>query len=371
MNLIDRYLLRELFKVLLAILLILSLVMSSLGFVKLLEKVAIGDMNPDVVLPLMGFQLLRYLARAIPAAFFLAILMVMGRMYRDNEMTALAACGVGLGRIYRAFTLALMPLFLLTCWLSLWVQPWAVGRMELIVAAQQQESAELAGLQPGRFNEHGQGDLVFYVETIDKEKSVMRNVFIQNRQHGELGLITAAAGQHRYDARTGDHYLMLEDGRRYEGEPGNAQVTIAEFGRYTLRIGEGRVRQADSQRAQPSELLYRSPDIGDRTEFWERVSYPFSLVTLALIALPLSRSLPRQGVYGRMFIAFVVYFAFLNLHAVSVSWMEKQVTPEWVGIWWVQVMLIAFALTVLAFDSRWMRRLRLRARHGGAAPNVS
>lgn len=357
MNIIDRLLLRELFKVLFAVLLVLSLILSSLGFIKMLEMVALGDMNPQVVLPLLGYQILHFLARTIPAVFFLSVLVVLGRMYRDNEMTALAACGIGGRRIYRGFAVALLPLIAVTAWLALTVQPWASGQMERIIAEQKQDAAELAGVQPGRFNEYSRGELVFYVESFDEHHSEMRNIFIQSRQHGKLGLITAASGRHAYDEQTGDHYLTLYKGRRVEGIPGRADYRISEFGTYTLRIAESQVQTQDVRSAKPSAQLYQSPNIHDRAEFWERVSYPISLITLTLIAIPLSRSLPRQGVYGRMFFAFLVYFAFLNLHSVSVSWMKKQVTPEWLGIWWVQVVLLLLALAALAVDSRWFRRL--------------
>jgi lipopolysaccharide export system permease protein len=367
MAIIDRYLLSELFKVLLSILLVLSLILISLGFVKLLEKVAVGDMNPEVVFPLMGYQILRFLARSIPAAFFLSILMVLGRMYRDSEMTALSACGIGTRRIFGAFGLALIPLVAVTAWLAVWVQPWAAGQMEKIVAQQKQEAAELVGLQPGRFNEYSRGELVFYVEELDRDKEQMHNVFIQNRQHGKLGLISAGSGHHTYDEKSGDHFLTLLNGRRYEGDPGAADFVVSEFGAYTLRIAESAASGRDVRAARPSAQLYQSEDIHDRTEFWERVSFPFSLITLTLIAIPLSRSLPRQGLYGRMFFAFLVYFAFLNLHAVSVSWMKKQVTPEWLGIWWVQVVLLLLAGIALALDSGWLRRLRRRLRRPSKA----
>jgi len=361
-SIIDRYMLRELFKVLLAIVLLLSLILSSLGFVQLLEKAAIGDLNPQVVLPLMGYQILRFLARSLPPAFFLAVLAVLGRLYRDSEMTALAACGIGTARIYRALSLALIPMVPLTAWLALSIQPWAAGAMETIFVAQKQVAADLIGLKAGRFNEYHQGDLVFYVESLDEQRGEMHNIFIQNRQHQTLGLITADAGRHSYNPRTGDHFLTLHEGRRYEGDPGTADLTIAEFGTYTLRIAESPTQLRDARAARTTAQLYASPDVQDRAEFWERLSYPLSLITLMLTAIPLSRSLPRQSLYGRMFLAFLVYFAFLNMHAISVSWMKKQVTPEWLGIWWVQVVLLLLAALALSLDSRWVKRLRRRLR---------
>jgi lipopolysaccharide export system permease protein len=374
MSTVDRYLLRELFKVLLAVLLVVSLIMSSLGLTRLLEEAAVGELNPDVVLPLMGFQVLRYLARTFPAALFLSILAVLGRLYQDSEMTALAASGFGTARIYRAFGYALVPVVGVTLWLALWVQPWAAGKIEVILKKQEQDAAELAALRPGRFTEYQKGELVFYAEQIDTERQELINIFIQDRQRGELGLVLAGRGRHEFNPGTGEHFLTLSDGRRFQGHPGSGTFSLTEFGSYTLRIAESEVRRGDKRSAKPTAELYRSPQVEDRAEFWERISYPVSLVTLTLIAIPLSRSLPRQGLYGRMFVAFLVYFAFFNLHAVSVSWMKKQVTPEWLGIWWVQVLLLVVAFGALALDSAWARRLarRLRARRSvpraGAQP---
>lgn len=360
MRLIDRYLFVDLLKLLFATMLVVSLLMGSLMFVKLLEKVALGDMNPQVVFPLMGFQVIRYLARTLPAAFFLSVLLVVGRMYRDNEMTALAACGVGPRRIYRAVYVALLPTFLLTAWLALWLQPWASVQIEVIKLEQQQEGAELAGIQPGRFNEYSAGNLVFYVAEIDDERGEMRNLFIQNEEHGEVGLITAERGMHDFDVLTGDHYLTLFDGQRYVGVPGQGDYRIAEFDSYTLRLVESSRQKRDDKRSKSSEELYQSTRLEDKAEFWERASFPVSLITLAMLAIPLSRSLPRQSLYGRLFFAFLVYFAYINLSGVSVSWMEKGVTPEWLGVWWVQVVLILLALLLMAFDSRLLRRWRRR-----------
>ncbi len=359
---VDRYLLGELFKVLFALLSAFMVILGTLGLVKLLEQAAVGDIEPSLVLPLMGYQILHFLARTLPPTFFVAVLVVLGRLYRNNEMTALLACGVGIGNVYRAFFVSLVPLVLLTAWLALWVQPWAAARMELTLAAQRQAAAELAALRPGRFNEYSQGDLVFYVEQVDPRAHVMHNIFIQHRRQGRLGLITALSGRHHFDPRSGDHYLELEDGRRYEGHPGQADYRIIEFDRYTLRVGEGRVLLPDARSTKPSGVLARSPDPADRAEFQERLSYPLSLLSLTLIAIPLSRSLPRQSLYGRLIFAFLVYFTFLNLHTVSVSWMKKQVTPEWIGIWWVQVLLVSVAFLAMALDSAWLRRIRLKLR---------
>ncbi|KOR32609.1 hypothetical protein TI05_06210 [Achromatium sp. WMS3] len=370
MSIIERYLLRELFKVLFAVILILSLLIASVSFIQLLEKAAIGSLHPQVVLPLISYQVLRYIPRTLPPAFFLAILAVLGQLYRNYEMTALAACGIGTVYIYRTLGLGLILIVPITAWLSLIMQPWAAGSMDAILTAQKQTAAELIGLKPGRFQEFRHGKIVFYIETIDQQAEEMRNIFIQNRQDNKLSILRADIGKHIYDGKTHQHFLILQNGRRYQGIPGQANFTISEFGTYTLRIVESKTKARDVRAARTSMRLYMSDDIHDKAEFWERISYPISLITLMLVAIPLSRSLPRQGVYGRLFWAFLVYFIFLNTHAIAVSWMRKQVTPEWLGIWWVQALLIIFAFLAVVWDSSWVKRFRRWLQHPISNPTI-
>lgn len=360
MQIIDRYLLRELFKIFFAILLILSLIIASLGLIKLLEKAALGNLNPRVVMPLMGYQILRYLGRSMPPAFFLSVLATLGRLYRDNEMIALASCGVSMARIYRALSLSLILVVPLTAWFTIFVQPWSAIQMETMIAAQKQVAAELIGLKAGRFHEYSQGNMVFYVEDIDEQAEAMHNIFVQNRHHQKLGLVTANLGKHSYNPVTRDHFLTLYTGRRYEGNPGQANFTIAEFDSYTLRIAESPTKMRDVRATRHTAQLYSSSDISDRVEFWERIAYPISVITLMLIAIPLSRSMPRQGFHGRLILAFLVYFSFLNMHAIAISWMRKQIIEEWLGIWLVQAVLLSIAALVMIVDSNWIKRLRRR-----------
>lgn len=371
MRIIDYYLLRELFKVLFAVVLVLCLIIASLGLIKLLEKAAIGTLNTQVVFPLVGYQILQFLARTLPPAFFFTILAVLGRLYRDYEMTALAACGVGTSRIYFSLGMSLIFMVPVTAWLALTIQPWAAHAMETIIAAQKQVSAEIIGIRAGKFYEYSRGDMVFYVESLNEQTETMHNIFVQNREHKKLGLITASMGQHTYDNATHNHFVTLKDGQRYEGIPGTANFTIAKFDSYTLRVIESTNQVQDARSARGSTELYRSTDVKDQAELWERVSYPISLITLMLVAIPLSKSLPRQSLHWRLFLAFLVYLIFLNTHTIAVSWMKKQVTPLWMGIWWVQALLLILAGLTLAIDSSWVKRLRRKWRRSNFYPTPS
>ena len=63
----------------------------------------------------------------------------------------------------------------------------------------------------------------------------MANVFVNSTQHGKLGVMVAQRG-FQETAANGDRFLVLLNGRRYEGAPGSAEYKIIEFERYAMRI---------------------------------------------------------------------------------------------------------------------------------------
>jgi lipopolysaccharide export system permease protein len=372
-TLLDRHLLAETGKLLTAILLVISLILLSVMFMRFLQAVTLGDLNANAVLELAGLQVIRYLGRILPPAYFITIILVLGRMYRDSEMVALAACGTGMPRIYRAFLITSLPLMLLTGLLSLYLQPWSARQIDAIWHQQKQNINELAGLGAGRFNEYSQGDLVFYLESSNEQAS-MQNIFVQHRQHGDLGIVVARSGMQELDPITGDRILHLNRGHRYEGNPGDGAYTLAEFERFSYRIfnqqdGPETLRRSGT----PSSVLYRSGDLKDRAELQYRLSYPVSVFTLAILAIPLSRAAPRVQVYGRLFMAFLAYFFFLNLQTVSRSWMEDGSIPEWVGPWWVHLVTLLLAAAIITFDSYAIqsRLARWNNRKGRAETTVT
>jgi lipopolysaccharide export system permease protein len=359
--LIDRYLLKEVIKAMVAIMLVLSLIMLSNSFIKLLKEVASGDLNAELLFHALILQMVIYTPRLIPPTFFFAVLYVIGRMYRDSEIVAMESCGIGGVRVYRSLILVVIPVALITAWLSLFVTPWA-GRLSAeFFNHQSGQARELAGISAGRFNEYHQGDLVLYVESISSDKRRMHNVFIQQHNEGVLSLISAKRGYQRIDPKFGNLYLVLEEGRRYEGSPGQADYRVSEFETYGLHIKETAGGEAKiTRRSLSSIALFNSDSIRDQAEFQVRLSQVMALLVFALLSLPLSRTLPRQGPFGRLVLAFVLYTLYLSLQGVAENWMVDAVTPAWLGIWWVHLLLTLVGFALLFPDSQRYRSLRRR-----------
>jgi lipopolysaccharide export system permease protein len=363
---IDSYVLGQTLKVFGATVLVLLMALFAFGFVRLLGRVAAGSIPADVVLPLVGLELLRVLGLLMPPAFFMAVLFVIGRMYRDSEMTALATCGVGTFRIYRAVFGAALPVALASGVLMMFLLPLANQQID-VLRNTRSDVTELAGISAGQFNEYSRGDLVLYVESFSEDRSRLYNIFVQHRQGDRLGIVRADEGSTYVDTPTGDRFVVFKNGHRYEGAAGTSQFSISEFEEYGVRVRRSEIEaRVPPRKARATSVLMRSSDVRDQAEFQYRLLVPLSVLAFTLVSVPLSRSLPRQGVSGRLLLAILVYFVFMNLQRAASAWMEGATTPAWLGLWWVPLLMALLAVVLLLTDTlrfvAWRRRLLARIR---------
>lgn len=364
MGILDRLLVREVLKTLAVVLLILLLVLIASHFVKLLGRAAAGGLAPHAVLSLLGLQAIKVIGVLLPPSFFFALLWVLGRMYRDGEMVALQASGVGMRRVYRSAMLLAVPLALFAGLLTFQALPWANASIERVKFAQQ-DTADISGIRPGRFNEFNKGELIIYTRGVSSDGKRLQGVFVQDRQHGRSGVVVADEAYQVADRASGERFVILADGRRYEGIPGHADYQVAAFHEYAFRLPK---LDLDDRRlrvgARATGELWRTDTLAARAELQYRFSVPTAVLVFALLAVPLARSEPRRDVYGRIGLAVLVYFVFMNLQRIAERWMELGVLPAWLGMWWVAMVMVALAGLIILLDSHWfagyLRRRRMR-----------
>jgi lipopolysaccharide export system permease protein len=353
MGVIDRLLLKEILKTLSVVLLVLALVLLANTLVRYLEKVAGGSLGVDIVFVVVGLEMVKALGLIIPPAFFFSVLWVLGRMHRDSEMVALAASGFGFWRVFRSVLLAAAPLAVLVAVLMMEVLPWAIGRV-VTLRTQHANTADISIVRAGRFNEFSRGGLVVYTERLSPEGFKLEGVFVQDRQQGKLGLVTAENAYQTTDPDTGERFVILTDGRRFEGTPGRLDYTIGRFDEYAVRIPTyGLAAKQQKQSTKSWETLLVSDDLQDWAELQYRLSVPIALLAFAVLAVPLARSPPRSGVYGRLTLAVLLYFTFTNLQRVAERWLETGVVPAWLGMWWLPLAMLVVAGLIMLFDSNW------------------
>jgi lipopolysaccharide export system permease protein len=357
-GIIDRYLFREVMKVFLAVLITVVLVVVSMLFLRTLEEVNAGALSIDLVMRFTGLQLARDMTSLLPPVFFIALMVGLGRMSRDSELIAMRACGLGPLRTYRSLFFAAVPVAIATAVLSFYVRPLVIQEIREIQARQKEQAYQIAGLKQGRFYQHEQGQIALYVADIQRDGQ-LQGIFIHDRRGGESRLITSQQGMLRNDENAGERFVTLHAGRRYDGEPGKPDYTIAEFERYDLLIESREVEDYRSlKRATYSTTdLLGSDDVRDRAELQYRFSFPLAIFTLALIAVPLTTQSPRERGSWRLFVAFLTYFSFFNLQRLAANWFETGMTPPWLGSLWYQALILLLVAVFLVPDRQRLKRI--------------
>jgi lipopolysaccharide export system permease protein len=186
------------------------------------------------------------------------------------------------------------PFLLAIVVLSLWLSPWAEAR-RLEYERQLESREELSLLTPGLFKEFRQAKLVVFIESINTLDGTIRNVFLHSID-SDKDVTTVARSGHLEEAPNGDRFIVLQDGRRYEGTAGSADFRTAEFERLGRRIEPAEVRTLPaSLKAMPTDVLALADGAPERAEMFWRISVPISALLLVLLAVPLSYVNPRMG----------------------------------------------------------------------------
>lgn len=344
--LIYRYLVKEVFVTLVALTGILLLIFMSNQFVHYLNRAASGQIPAMFILKLMMLELPNLLGLLMPLGFYVAVMVAYGRLYADSEMTVLQACGYGPNQLlkhsfYMASFVALLVLFIM-----LWLSPRIATERALLLRTTGVQML-IKTIMPGRFQEFSGGRQVFHVERMNPAHTLAQDVF--------LARLTDKVGQSQWDIlwadqafaytdqKTGEDYLIFERGSAYEGVPGQADFQVAEFARYQVRLPHPTVEIKQDIRTAATGSLWPMSHLDRRkaAELQWRLSVPIMVLTLTLVAVPLSRVNPRSGKYAKLLPAVVLYIVYANFIFVARDWVASGRVPVWFGMWWLHVLVAA------------------------------
>ncbi len=347
----DRYIFREVIVVWLGVTFVLLFFLFSNVVAKLLASAAANEFARESLGVLLGLTSIRFLTTLIPLALFLAMMVALGRMYQDSEMPAYQACGIGPKRVYRPLFMVALPVTALMAWLSIDIDPWAAGQRFKLERADRAALA-VGSLQAGQFRTMGGGNTVFYAERIDDDGR-LHNLFIRREVGERQEIIVADQGLQQFED-DGSQSLILLDGRRYEGIPGEAvyrTITFSEHG-IPIDLPEPDLESDDLRLISTQDLL-RADDLRKRAELHWRLSQPVSVLVLTLLVVPLSRTDPRRGRYGKLIFAILIYLIYSNLLGSAQVMINQAVVPLWLGTWWVHGLIVL--LTMILFAAQRMR----------------
>jgi len=346
-----RYLLREIGLNFLGVSLLFSLMFLSSTFIRLLTETLEGDYPAKILFALFALNGVGNLVFILPLSFFLGVMLAFGRLYKDSEMVVFTACGVRPLQVVKSVALLALAVALLVGGLALFFAPWSEEQSSQLLDEAGARN-EIEGIIPGQFNQFGKKGPVIYAEGSDPARKELTGLFIQyHDRNGDYQLTAERA----YEQGKGgeEHYLVLLNGYRYEGRPGTPEYRIIRFEEHGFLLKERAVVASDRPRyAIPTSDLLRSNAASDVAELQWRLAMPISALLLGLLAVPLSKTSPRRGRFGGLFLGIMIYVVYNNLLTVARSALGKGELPGALGLWWVHGLLLLVLFLILWRQNR-------------------
>lgn len=352
MRLFQNSLVRECAGTALATFVVLLGITVTTQLVRFLGLAAGGSITFTGVFALLALTSFSYLPVLLSLTLFIAVLMTLTRSYRDSEMIVWFSAGMSLTRWLPPVLSFAVPIVMLVALLSLLLSPWAITKSEEFRSYMDNRD-DVSQVTPGVFRESKQNERVFFVENVNEGDNMVANVFVSSTQHQKTGVMVAKRG-FMQTADNGDRFLVLLNGRRYEGTPGTTDYKISEFERYAMRIESREARAAaPSAKSLPTLALLRDPNPLNQGELAWRIGLPLSALILAMLAIPLSFVNPRAGRSLNLVMAILVYMIYNNVISIAQAWIAQQRVSLPAGVLGVHAVMVALLLLL------FVRRLTL------------
>jgi lipopolysaccharide export system permease protein len=341
-----RYFISEIMKSAAAIFVVVVIIYASDCAINYMAETIAGALPPAMV----GFLILLRVSIALevilPVTFFLAVIMAMGRLYKDMEMTAFSACGLGMDRVLKLVCILSLPVALVSAFASLHIRPYAWANIYRVMD-EAQSQFDISRLNSNSFLEMQYGRVVFFAEEVQTAENTAQKVFVRVSD-GERWKVIRAQEMTQVEGTDGRRTLLFREGSMYEPPYENEGGKITRFNQaqYPL-LSENPTNSRYRRKATATQQLVGSSRLEDITELQWRLSAPLSTVLLALLGVPLSKGNPRKGKFAKIGMGIVIFAVYFQLFVTARTWVDDAVVPPVPGIWWVPALLTGLTVLLL------------------------
>ncbi|MGY8813164.1 MAG: LPS export ABC transporter permease LptF [Gammaproteobacteria bacterium] len=363
MTILERYIHKEILSKLGWIMAFLVLILTSDKFVDYLADAAAGNLPNELILRILLMKMLTMLPQLLPIALFLGVIIALSRLSMDHELIIIS--GAGVRERFKLFSiLKFCSIFSIVVFLaSFYVSPWAEGQVREIRNKAALES-DITGISAGKFREFSKGDMVVYVEGMDREKESMNNIFLHLKDKKERSVLNSASARYLVRPNTGSRYVLFENGSRYVGQPGDREYQITKYKTYGVLLRYGDLENQDERlETFPTSQLWNDPRPHYKAEIQWRASFVFATLLLPVLALSIIRYFGSESRYIPVFICGLAYLIYSNLLGLSKSMLYWKRIPDYIGLWWVHLLLFFIIILLLNFPmlKSWLRSIPFRS----------
>ncbi len=305
-----------------ATLVVILTIVLTMFLIRTVGQAASGSVAPQDVVLLLGYVALGHLPTMIALSLFIAVVVTLGRMYRDSEMSIWFASGVGLTRFVRPVLRTGWPVLLVVGVLTLVVWPWG-NKSSLDLRDRYQQRSDLSRVTPGVFQTSSDGRRVFFIERESADGINARNVFILAQQERGESVTSARAG--RLETVGDERYLVLERGQRNDTQTATGERTLSSFDSYRVLASDRAIRSAEARppRAVRSIELIRNPTARNLGELTWRLGLFLGAANLLLLAIGLAATNPRRASNWNLLFALMAFVVYYNLINLTQAWVAS------------------------------------------------
>ncbi|MBJ3815722.1 LPS export ABC transporter permease LptF [Shimwellia pseudoproteus] len=347
MYLIERYIVGQTHRLVLTIVGFLIFIFASYSAQRYLTEAANGTLALEVVADVVFYKILIALEMLLPVGLYVSVGIALGQMYNDSEITAIYAGGASPSRIYRAVLMLAIPLAVLVTLLSMYGRPWAYGQIYKL-EQQSQSELDVNHLMPRKFNTNDDGRMVL-ASQINTDTSVLTDALIYTASGNKTNVYRARTVQVINPSPT-HPAVKLNAGTAYtldhQGINDNEQI----YKNLDLHLKPLLQGLNVKRKAEKNTILARSPDPADKAELQWRESRGLTALLMALLAIPLSRTKPRQGRFATLLPLTVVFTLIFYGGNVCRTLVANGALPVIPGVWLVPVLMLIAILTLMARD---------------------
>ncbi|WP_409026233.1 LPS export ABC transporter permease LptF [Gallibacterium anatis] len=345
---LTKYLIKETLKSQLAILFILLVIFLAQQLVRVLGSAVNGNVPVDVILPLLGLGMPTMAQLMLPLSLFLALLLTLGRLYSESEITVMQACGIGPNALVKVGLILSIVTAAIAAYNSLYLTPWALKKqVEVVENAKANPSA--SAITPGQFISSNNGNFVLFVDKVKGDQ--LSDIYLfQTRQVGKVKPSVIVAEQGNFStAKDGSQTLALKNGERFEGSAVLPEFRVTHFQDYLafLAFNPAKAEEADLD-MQDSNALLKNSSANAKAELQWRISLFLAVPLMMLIAIPLSKVNPRQGRFAKIIPALLLYLIYFLLQS---SLKTAGINGKMESHYWMILVNILFLLLGIILNS--------------------
>lgn len=277
----------------------------------------------------------------LPLALYITLLMGLGKLYSEQEISALHASGMSVFGLIKTLMPLIISIVLLTAIVSIFVRPWAYD-LRYQAKYQAQQTYDFDHLEEGYFYENKESGQVYFATSIDEESDVKNDIFVYQPDGDSVQIVYASKGYHREGEKNQAPVMIFLEGTAHRLQQDSAD-TLVSFNQFTvLPKAKEVVPQSFKRKAASTYYLASSTDRNEVAEFQWRVTSAFKAFFLAIIAILLAKTSPRQGRYGKLIVGVLFFFVVHAGSLIMKTWMEQGALSLIPGMWSIVIGLIMF-----------------------------